>query len=177
MDAAGAARPAQLFFTSANQVNWYVPAGTAPGPATVTTTSGDGTVTTDIFDVENAAPAIYSITGSGSGPAAGYVVTATQPYLPAYVCTAQCITSPIDVSSGTAVLVLFGTGVRHGTNVAVTVGSETITSGIFAGAQPNFAGLDQINVPLPATLAGSGLINVSLTVDGLLSNAVQIQIQ
>jgi len=180
-DVQGATRPAPLFFASANQVNWYVPTGTAPGPATVITTSGDGTTTKDIFDVEAAAPAIYSINGSGAGPAAGYVVTPTQPYVPVYACAAQCTTSPVDVSSGNAVLVLFGTGVRNSTPpVIAALGTQNVTA-TFAGPQGDFIGLDQINVPLPASLAGSGLVNVSLSVSSdfgpVASNVVQIDIQ
>jgi hypothetical protein len=38
-------------------------------------------------------------------------------------------------------------------------------------------GLDQVNVPLGLNLRGSGLVNVSVTVDGVTSNAVQIDIQ
>jgi uncharacterized protein (TIGR03437 family) len=176
-DVQGNTRAAGLFFASPNQVNWYVPAGTASGPATVVTTSGDGTVTRDIFDVEDAAPGIYSILGSGSGPAAAYVVTPTQPYIPVYACNAQCTTSPVNVSGGNAVLVLYGTGVRHYQSpVTVTIGSQTLAA-TYAGAQPDFEGLDQINVPLPASLTGSGVVDVSLNVDGLVSNVVQIQIQ
>jgi uncharacterized protein (TIGR03437 family) len=176
-DAQGTTRSAGLFFASPNQVNWDVPPGTASGPATIVTTSGDGTVTKDIFDVEDAAPAIYSILGSGSGPAAAYVVTPTQPYLPVYACTAQCATAPVDVSSGGAVLVLYGTGVRHYQQIpTANIAGQTVTS-TYAGPQPDFAGLDQVNVPLAASLAGSGLVDVSLNVDGLVSNTVQIEIQ
>jgi uncharacterized protein (TIGR03437 family) len=83
----------------------------------------------------------------------------------------------VDVSGGGAVLVLYGTGVRHYQSpVTVTIGNQTVAA-TYAGAQPDFEGLDQINVPLPATLTGSGLVAVSLNVDGLASNLVQIEIQ
>jgi uncharacterized protein (TIGR03437 family) len=146
-----------------------MPTGTASGPATVSTTSGDSTVTTDIFDVENIAPGLYSV----SGLAAGYVVTPTQSYVPIYTCTTVCTPSPIDVSSGNAVLVLYGTGVRDSQYpVIVNVSSQSLTAS-FAGAQPDFVGLDQINVPLPASLAGSGLVNVSLSMQTTIANAIQ----
>jgi uncharacterized protein (TIGR03437 family) len=47
----------------------------------------------------------------------------------------------------------------------------------YAGAQGGYAGLDQVNVQLPASLAGSGVVNVNLTVDGQTSNTLQVQIQ
>jgi uncharacterized protein (TIGR03437 family) len=168
-DSTGTTRSAPLFYVAPGQVNWYMPTGTASGPATVSTTSGDSTVTTDIFDVENIAPGLYSV----SGLAAGYVVTPTQSYVPIYTCTTVCTPSPIDVSSGNAVLVLYGTGVRDSQYpVIVNVSSQSLTAS-FAGAQPDFVGLDQINVPLPASLAGSGLVNVSLSMQTTIANAIQ----
>jgi uncharacterized protein (TIGR03437 family) len=46
----------------------------------------------------------------------------------------------------------------------------------YAGAQPSFAGLDQVNISLPAALSGTGIANVVLTVDGQVSNAVTLSI-
>ena len=47
----------------------------------------------------------------------------------------------------------------------------------YAGAQPSFPGLDQINVLLPASLAGSGTVTVQLTVNGQPANPVTIAIK
>jgi uncharacterized protein (TIGR03437 family) len=86
-------------------------------------------------------------------------------------------TTPIDVTTGEVVLTLYGTGIRgHANPVTATVGSVTLPTG-FAGAQGQFLGEDQINIQLPSSLAGSGLVNVTLNVDGQTSNPVQIQIQ
>jgi uncharacterized protein (TIGR03437 family) len=46
-----------------------------------------------------------------------------------------------------------------------------------AFAVSGFVGLDQVNIVLPRTLIGKGLINVVLTVDGKVSNTVQISIK
>jgi uncharacterized protein (TIGR03437 family) len=73
-------------------------------------------------------------------------------------------------------LVLFGTGLRKAANVTATIGGVVITEGIFSGAQSQFAGLDQVNIPLPRTLIGRGVVDVVLTVDGQPSNVVQINI-
>jgi uncharacterized protein (TIGR03437 family) len=48
---------------------------------------------------------------------------------------------------------------------------------LYAGAQPQFAGLDQINVSLPAALRGSGADEIVVTVAGQTANAVRIAIQ
>jgi uncharacterized protein (TIGR03437 family) len=47
----------------------------------------------------------------------------------------------------------------------------------YAGAQPSFPGLDQVNVLLPASLSGTGNANVVLTVDGQVSNTVMVNIR
>jgi len=48
---------------------------------------------------------------------------------------------------------------------------------VYAGAQGVYPGLDQVNVLLPATLKGKGTVNVTVTVDGSVSNAVAIAVQ
>jgi uncharacterized protein (TIGR03437 family) len=48
---------------------------------------------------------------------------------------------------------------------------------LYAGSQPSYAGLDQVNVSLSLSLRGSGESNVVLTVDGQTSNTVTINIQ
>lgn len=48
---------------------------------------------------------------------------------------------------------------------------------IFAGAQPAFPGLDHVNLLLPASLKGTGTVNVNLTVDGMTSNTAALTFQ
>jgi uncharacterized protein (TIGR03437 family) len=76
-------------------------------------------------------------------------------------------------------LSFYGTGMRGASsaaNVSVKIGSVTVQP-TFIGAQIQTPGLDQVNVPLPLSLRGSGLVNVTITVDGVTSNAVQVDIQ
>ncbi len=47
----------------------------------------------------------------------------------------------------------------------------------YAGPQGGFVGLDQINVLIPRSLAGRGVVDVVLTVDGIPADTVQIVIQ
>ena len=51
----------------------------------------------------------------------------------------------------------------------MTINGKTFIPAYF-GPQGGFAGLDQVNVMLPASMAGSGQVNVSITVDGQTSN-------
>jgi len=61
---------------------------------------------------------------------------------------AQLHPHPIDLSSGAVYLTLYGTGIRNRSsldNVAATIGGVN-TTGLFAGPQGTFVGLDQVNV-------------------------------
>jgi uncharacterized protein (TIGR03437 family) len=63
---------------------------------------------------------------------------------------------PIDVSSGDVYLTLFGTGFDVLPNGAgAQIGTENIIAS-YAGPQTQFPGLDQVNILLPKSLAGSG---------------------
>ena len=48
---------------------------------------------------------------------------------------------------------------------------------LYAGPQPGFTGLDQVNVAMILSLRGSGESNVVLTVDGQMSNTVTINVR
>lgn len=61
-------------------------------------------------------------------------------------------------------------------NFQAKIGGETAEIA-FAGAQGDFAGLDQLNLRLPRVLAGRGNVDVVLTVDGKMANTVQINIK
>jgi len=44
----------------------------------------------------------------------------------------------------------------------------------YAGQQGGYPGLDQINAPLPIGLKGAGVVNLSVTVDGFVSNTATV---
>jgi uncharacterized protein (TIGR03437 family) len=48
---------------------------------------------------------------------------------------------------------------------------------LYAGPQPDFAGLDQINVPLLLSLRGSGVANVVIKVNQHQANTVTVDIE
>jgi uncharacterized protein (TIGR03437 family) len=48
----------------------------------------------------------------------------------------------------------------------------------YFGAQGSDEGLDQVNLgPLPASLAGAGVVNISISADGQPANPVTVSIQ
>ena len=87
---------------------------------------------------------------------------------------------PIALSADVQVYVsLFGTGIRgagDASNVTCTIHGVSVQV-LFAGAQGGFLGLDQVNVPLPLSLKGSGQSEVILTAGGRISNTVLLNIQ
>jgi uncharacterized protein (TIGR03437 family) len=185
-DAAGVARQAPLIYVSPSQINFVVPAGAASGAAMFTVANG-GTNTSVAGNVQNVVPTLFSMNGNGSGVAAATAIRtqAGNPQLqfpiPVFICSGStCSSVPIDVGLDTPVfLTLYGTGIRNRSslsNVQVTIRGIGVPV-LYAGPQPSFTGLDQVNVALTLNLRGSAESNVVLTVDGQTSNAVTVNIQ
>jgi uncharacterized protein (TIGR03437 family) len=130
------------------------------------------------------APALFSANGIGKGLAAATFASVQTPaaqYVFMCPATGKCppyVSNPIDVSEGDTFLVLYGTGIanRPGlSSVTVTVGSQALPA-LYAGPTPGFAGLDQVNVALPASLKGSGTVYVTVSISGTTSNQVTLDI-
>lgn len=185
-DAAGTQFPAALSFVSASQINFIIPTGAAVGTATFTGANGSVSQSTTGL-IQNVAPALFSMSGTGSGVAAAtaILVPTSQPQqqIPTKVfdCgTSGCTPVPINVAaSGTVYLSLYGTGIR---NQSALASVQATVNGVavpvqYAGAQPTYPGLDQVNISIPASLSGTGAANVVLIVDGQISNTVMIAIQ
>jgi uncharacterized protein (TIGR03437 family) len=84
---------------------------------------------------------------------------------------------PIALGVDTPIYVsLFGTGIRNASSVTVKIGNTDVQP-TYAGPQGQYPGLDQVNFPLSLNLRGSGLVNVTVAVDGAASNVVQLNIQ
>jgi uncharacterized protein (TIGR03437 family) len=90
-----------------------------------------------------------------------------------------CAATPIAVNGNPVYLSLYGTGIRGAASGAVYVlinGASVPV--LYAGPQPTYPGLDQINVALPASLAGAGEVQVEIWMRwDLISNPVTIRIQ
>jgi uncharacterized protein (TIGR03437 family) len=78
-----------------------------------------------------------------------------------------------DTTSG--FLIIFGTGWRN-TTTTVTVGGTQLTPN-FAAPQGTFAGLDQINVVLPASLAGMGELDMTVSANSIVSATVKVSVK
>jgi len=190
-DSAGAERLAPLFFVSPTQINYQIPAMTAAGAATITTTSGDGSVSSGSAQIAAVAPGLFSAAASGQGLAAAVALRVkddgTQQFEPVARFDAaqqQFVAIPIDLGPETdqVFLILFGTGIRSRSSlssVGAKIGGPNGVDGqvTFAGAQGGFVGLDQVNARIARSLAGRGEVDVALTVDGQAANTVRINIK
>ena len=183
-DSAGTARLAPLLYVSANHVDYEIPTGTAVGLANITVKSGDGTLSFETINITNVAPGLFTANSRGNGVPAAVAVQVSsngqQIPVPVFQCSGNsCNPVPIDVSGDTVHLLLFGTGIRNRSSLS---GVSCRINGIsvpvlYAGAQGEDAGLDQIDVQLPKSLEGAGIVNLVLTVDGQAANIVQIRIK
>ena len=167
------------------QINFLTPADAALGTALMEVTVDGVVVSRGIVEIRRVAPAIFTANASGEGVPAAYTLrvrgdgSVTEEFVFSDAPLGSRMPVPIDLGPETdqVFLILFGTGIRGAGGVRVAVGDREITQGIFFGAQPQFAGLDQVNVPLPRTLLGAGLVNVVLIADDQTSNTVQVFIQ
>jgi uncharacterized protein (TIGR03437 family) len=187
-DAAGVERPAPLFFVAPDQVNYQIPPGAATGMATITVTNGGGIVSTGMLNVTTVAPGLFAANANGRDVAAAVALrlraNGTQSFEAVFrYDAAQRAFVPVPLDLGPPgeqlFLLLYGTGARFRSNlsnVRATIGGLNADV-LFAGAVSGFVGLDQFNVLLPRSLAGRGRVELSLTVDGKMTNVVTVMVR
>jgi uncharacterized protein (TIGR03437 family) len=179
-DSAGMSRSALLFYASAGQVNYLVPADTALGNATIKVTAGDGTTTSGSVPISKVAPGVFLLNAGGLAAAAlTRVHNGDVSYEHVYQLDSSDAIVPFPIDLGPdgdqVYLTLYGTGIRAaGTaGVALSVGGVS-TAVSYAGSQGTFSGLDQVNVLLPRSLAGRGDVIVALSAQGVSANAAHL---
>jgi uncharacterized protein (TIGR03437 family) len=178
-DSMGQQHAAGLSYVGPTQVNYFIPAGVAPGMATVEVRRDGEVIATEMILIAPISPGLFSADGSGTGVAAArfLLVNPDGTRLDGLIYDATVTAVPLDFGPQDADLYvsLYGTGMRNFTGeVTVTVDGVAVP---FAGpvAQGEFAGLDQINLgPLPRSLAGRGEVDIVVTVDGTPANVVTV---
>jgi uncharacterized protein (TIGR03437 family) len=187
-DSQGMVTRAPLFFVAPTQINYLMPPDLASGVATVTITNGNGDAVESLTEISAVAPGLFSANTSGGGAAAAVALrvraNGEQVYEPVARYNEETRTFdllPIDLSNPAeqVYLILFGTGVRHRgalEDVTIELG-ETELPVVYAGAAPEAAGLDQVNVLLPAGLRGRGEQTIVLRVNDEATNGVKVRFQ
>jgi uncharacterized protein (TIGR03437 family) len=186
-DSRGVARRAGLLYTGAGWANltFAVPAETALGPAEVALVRTDGSISSTHVIVVKVAPGFWTATADGRGPVIGRV---TQRFanggtkaFPAWECAPDvyvCRTVPIVLSERVTTTVrLDASGIRNADRKAamrVSIGDVPVQVLSFGAGDD--VGRDQVTIKLPARLPGAGETDITMTVDGLLSNVARIDI-
>ena len=188
VDGLGKSRAASLFFASASQINLLVPADVPAGGAVVRVYRNGTLQSSGTINIAAVEPGLFSAAADGKGLAAATAVTVH----PDLAQTAQPVARYDDGSQswiavpvvmpadgGSVVLSLFGTGIRNAGGVSAVSATVNGLSAdvLFAGAQPEYAGLDQVNIRLPAALTGAGEVDVKVSVAGKAANVVRVAVQ
>ncbi len=185
-DASGTTRLAPLFFVSPGQINYVAPTGTSPGSATVeivtsgsalqptVMTSGPVVIARGWININSTWPSFFTLNTYGSGKPVLNVLRVNPNGDQSY----DIVTDPIDltIAGDRVFLLMYGTGLRGRSSldqVKITIGGTPVQVP-YAGGQFSFAGLDQLNLELPPSLAGRGTLDLLMTVDGWAANPVQL---
>ncbi|NOT62489.1 MAG: family 10 glycosylhydrolase [Acidobacteria bacterium] len=182
-DSRGVIHRAGLFFVSPNQINFLIPDEAALGFARIGI--GRGVLN---LNLDRVAPGLFSANGNGQGVAVAFArrVKADGSFVNEAIAqfdAAQNRFVPLAIDLGSAneqvFLILYGTGFKRRSDLAQVQAHLGGLSAevLYAGAQGELAGLDQLNLLLPRALAGRGDVTVTLMADGFPSNAVQIRIK
>jgi uncharacterized protein (TIGR03437 family) len=172
-DSTGTMRLAPLFFVSPQQINYQIPADTAPGFAIVSVGSGDGRTATGAIEILPAAPALFTLSQDGRGPAAALDAFTFAP-------------GPFNAKRAGGepnILAFFASGLGADAtdadgNVSATVQATIDGASVsvqYAGRAPGFVGLNQLNVVLPVNIS-PGVHNVQVVRNGVASNVATIVI-
>ncbi|MBM3788284.1 MAG: hypothetical protein FJW30_28440 [Acidobacteria bacterium] len=158
---------ARTTFASPRQVNVHLPASLSMGPGVIQV---NGTKRdTAIVQITETAPFVYTM--NANGLAAATAVDAQNQPVRVFVCSPDCQPAPI-AAAGPVFLTLYATGLRRAIDVRVTAGGTPVTV-LYSGPQPEFPGLDQINVELPRGLRGR--VEIRVTAGGRAANDTHIE--
>jgi uncharacterized protein (TIGR03437 family) len=160
--------PCILFYVSPGQINAQISPKTPLGPAVLKVVSPThphiGSFMANVTIEAAGSPGIFSETASGTrdGAILNAVTFARGPF------TVTTLGKP-------TYLAIYVTGLDLSAPPAVAIGGVPVRVD-YAGKAPGFVGLQQINVELPASLAGAGRVEVAVTSGGKTSNIVEVVI-
>ncbi|MCI0389262.1 MAG: hypothetical protein MOB07_10940 [Acidobacteria bacterium] len=189
-DSLGVERLSPLLFVSPAQINYIIPAGTAPGMAAITVTDARGIVTPGTEMIMAVGPGFFTADASGQGIPVAFALRVKganityEPIARYDALQQKFVLIPIDLGPDAVTeqvfLVLFGTGFRVGRPLpagpAVFIG-DTFVEPLYVGAQPDYPGLDQVNLPIPRSLIGKGEVEIRMSMDDKSANRVRVGIK
>ncbi len=164
---------ARLIFVSDLQINAVLPSGVGNGDAVDFTINNNGVQSAGKVKIVENAPGVFSASNDGTGPAAAQCVSSAPDGMNLIFANPPCA---VGNEAQFTTLVVYGTGWRNSSSTQLKIGDQTLTP-TFTGAQPNFPGLDQINVTLTRELAGRSDQDLSVVIPAttpIESNKVKI---
>ncbi|MEP6706306.1 MAG: hypothetical protein ABJC05_02235, partial [Pyrinomonadaceae bacterium] len=167
---------AGLYFVSSGQINFVVPPGLAATTGTATyplVINNNGATIRSTIQLTTAQPDIFTIT-NGFGSNRASVLNVTNPLSAGTPEPFDVTTTYVNGSAQTVTeptkLAIFLTGVHNITDkaqVTVRIGTTDLTGAAIVRITPtDTPGTDEIDVVLPAALAGAGDVPVIVTISG-----------
>jgi uncharacterized protein (TIGR03437 family) len=167
-----------LYYVSPAQINFVVPAGLPAGRYLLAVNSA----TADAI-VTNTSPGIFTVKGDGTGVPAGSLIEVmndgSSVSITPYQCSsAGCTIVPVSLPSNLASLyiVLYGTGIRNALSISAQLGSVAAQV-VYFGQVAAYPGLDQVNLLIASPAGLTGSQSLTLQVDGVFSNSVDLLFQ
>jgi len=151
---------ARLIFVSPGQVNFVLPVEVDNGDSVDFTINNNGVRSAGKVKIVDGAPGVFTTTGDGAGLTAAQCGRVSPDGLSFISSAPPC---RVGNESQPDLLIIYGTGWRNISGLQVKIGDQTLTP-TFSGAQPEFLGLDQINVNLTKELAGKEDLDVSVII-------------
>lgn len=139
----------RLIYVSPGQINFVVPNEIGVGDTIDFTINNNGIQSAGKAKIVSAAPGVFSTTGDGKGKSTAQCGRVSPDGLNFLQTPPPCA---VGNDSQFNLLIIYGTGWRNTAGLQVKIGDVTLTPQ-FSGAQPEFLGLDQINVSLTKDLA------------------------
>ncbi len=165
-DGTGVERPTPLLYVSPTQINCIIPTGLTSGWQIVRLYDETRPIAISFAIIDVPISGYFSLNGTGRDVAAGFITRVKLGNLQSVEPIARYddnlkkfVPVPIDFGTETdrIFLTIFGTGFRSIPQASffATIGGSSATV-TYAGPQPSFAGLDQINLEIPRSLKGRG---------------------
>jgi uncharacterized protein (TIGR03437 family) len=173
VDSSAVSHPLPLLYASPAQVNLHLPASVALGPATLFIKRDPQAEVSAPLNIAAVSPGLFMVNADGLAAA-----VITRVHADGSVASEVVSATPIHLGNpGEEVyLSLYGTAIRGIASLsAVTVHlGDKASPALYAGPQPQFIGLDQVNVKLTNDLTGSGRVQVFVDAGGAASNSVSV---
>ena len=168
--------PAQLLYAAPTQVNYVVPSTVGAGMAMVKVSYNGALIGSGTVPVDDVSPSTFTASSNGQGVAAALTTFDGASYQSAVNADGTARAISVGTAAQPNFLVLYGTGMRRRSSlsaVSVTIGGMTLSVD-YLGAHSQLVGVEQLNVKMPQSLRGRGLVDLTVTVDGRVSNVAKL---